>query len=440
MFASAKRPGPTPEELQRMLQALPAQGSAAPFAGMVQSSFRPNDGAPSPTWGMPGHEDAGLPQPSPPFPRPTPYATGFDLSQAVPDGPPRPLGFGFSGTGQRPQADGQSGQALTGGMFANAGSAQSANRPGNGGAALPALDASIASPNLLDQDSSLTPPSTDISPFSPDLSGIPTRHPKFFENDGLGEKLLKGVGEFALQYSAGMGNPAAMANIQNRFAQQREQQLWNRQDSTRKQDHEWDVQSAAAKARQPDYFMSGKDRVVFDPATGTTKVVYDGPSDAEDYATALGFEPGTPGYNTAVSDYVLRGNGSTALQNKTALEGIRVDGRAAVEGIRQRDRLQLRSLPTYSNLHPRSGAGGSGGAGNAPRTMAGVVAPILAKVASGKPLTPAETQAYQMYANGRGHRSGGGGAPQTGSPGGKVYQNAQGHRIVWSGNKWVEEK
>lgn len=316
----------------------------------------------------------------------------------------------------------------------------------------PGMFAGKSSPTYLDDQA---PPMTPngltalmASPGAPtDNAPVSNVHPKFFQHGGLGGRLLKGLGEFALQYSASQGNPAALATLQNRTLQQRQSQLWAHEDAAHQQEHQWDVDSAAAKARLPEYFMSGKDRVAFDPVTGTSKVVYDGPSDAQDYADSMGYQPGTPDYQRALSDFVLRGNGGTALANKTTLEGVKLDGRTTLEGVRQHDRLQARGTPTYADLHPRPHVGGGGSSGNMPpKTLAGVVAPILSKVASGKPLTPAESQAYDMYRAGRGGGHGrggaGGAAPGAGGgiPEGTLIRNAQGHTMKRVGGTWVEAR
>ena len=338
--------------------------------------------------------------------------------------------------GGSPTMSGQPG-APQGGISAS--SAQHSVGPGGDVGPTPRMTDPSSPPNLLSENNDLSPPNTDVLTRPVDLSNVGVRHPKFLEHGGFGEKALKFLGEFGLQYSAGQGNPAAMLSLQNRAQQQHDQQIWNRQDSTRMQDHQWDEEAAAAKARLPDYFMSGKDRVAFDPVTNTTKVVYDGPSDAQDYADALGLNPGTPAYNTAVSDYVLRGNGSTALQNKTAFEGVKIDGRTTVESVRQRDRMQLRATPTYANMHPAPRRGMMGSGGNPPRSIQGVVAPLLSTIANGGTLTAPQQALVDDYRANRGGRGRGGGssAPSGGS---KVYQNAQGHRITWDGKAWVSAK
>lgn len=123
---------------------------------------------------------------------------------------------------------------------------------------------------------------------------------------------------------------------------------------------------------QPDYATVGNRRFAFNPATGQAQTLYVAPSEAEDYAAALGAEPGTEEYNTLVSDYVLRHSGPTATANamqeednrqtnRVGLEGVRQQNRLGIEGVRQGNRLQLRGTPTYRDNNPRPSTARSGG-------------------------------------------------------------------------------
>ncbi|KXU31549.1 hypothetical protein A0J57_05395 [Sphingobium sp. 22B] len=182
---------------------------------------------------------------------------------------------------------------------------------------------------------------------------------------------------------------------------------------------------------KPQYFMSGNNRVGFDPRTGESTVIYEGQSDAEDYAASLGFQPGTPEFSAAMQDFVLRGNGPTAFGFDTDLEGVRQDNRKEIEGVRQRNRLALRQTPTYANLHPQP-AGGSGGGnrGGPPRSTGQVYAPIFAKVARGEPLTPGEQQIFNLY--GRGSRGTGGKSAGSASGGGNpVATDGKGNKVQY---------
>lgn len=103
-------------------------------------------------------------------------------------------------------------------------------------------------------------------------------------------------------------------------------------------------------------FTVGRDRVQFDPATGSSSVVYDGPEDFQLYAQDLGFEPGSEDYFQAVEDYVLRSGGPSAhgrdlelddrrTSNDSRLESLRYGNRVGLEGLRQRNRVSLRQTP-----------------------------------------------------------------------------------------------
>lgn len=236
------------------------------------------------------------------------------------------------------------------------------------------------------------------------------RKPGFFDSNGLGPKLLEGLGNFAVNLSASQGNPAALGFLQNRMAGERQSAAWAQEEARRAQDRQWQVEDRDVRMNAPDYFMSGRDRIRYDPRTGTSTTVYDGAEDFETFAQAMGFEPGTAEYRTAAQDFVLRGNGPTAYGYDVALEGERQAGRERMEGVRQSNRMALRGSPTYRDLNPRAPAlrGGGGRTGRAP-TLAGTMAPILGKVARGENLTPGEQRAWSMYRQPRGGGGGGGG-------------------------------
>jgi len=128
---------------------------------------------------------------------------------------------------------------------------------------------------------------------------------------------------------------------------------------------------------QPDYATVGNRRFSYNPATGEAQTLYVAPTEAEDYAAALGAEPGTPEYETLLSDYVLRHSGPTATANamleednrqgnRVSLEGLRHQNRIGMEGVRQNNRISLRGMPTYRDTHPRPSTGRGGGSKAAP--------------------------------------------------------------------------
>ncbi|MGB6104681.1 MAG: hypothetical protein WBF88_12645, partial [Pusillimonas sp.] len=98
---------------------------------------------------------------------------------------------------------------------------------------------------------------------------------------------------------------------------------------------------------KPQFFMSGEDRVSYNPLSGESQMVYDAPEDFQLYADQMGFEPGTDEYNDAMADYVLRSAGPTANDGRQFLENLRQQNRLSMEGERQKNRMQLRQTPTY---------------------------------------------------------------------------------------------
>ncbi|RYE72702.1 MAG: hypothetical protein EOO81_02705, partial [Oxalobacteraceae bacterium] len=79
---------------------------------------------------------------------------------------------------------------------------------------------------------------------------------------------------------------------------------------------------------KPQFFSGNEDRVQYDPTTGTTRTVFDAPTDAQDYAATLKLEPGSPEYLKAVQDYVLRSSGPTAYAYRGSLDDQRTANRA----------------------------------------------------------------------------------------------------------------
>ena len=239
------------------------------------------------------------------------------------------------------------------------------------------------------------------------------------ESMSVAELLSKGPGEDASAYDATLLSAAGNSYI--------DPIVRNLAETERKR---------LAQQNAPQYFKSGNDYVAYDPRTRQSNVLYQGQSDAEDYAASLGYQPGTPQFSTAMQDYVLRANGPTAYGYDVDLEGVRQENREDLEGVRQRNRLSLRQTPTYGQLNPRpSGGGGGTGGGARPSrpSMAGVVAPILDKVRRGVPLTDAEQKAWSMYRPGRG--GSGGSQPSGGAR--TATDPKTGRKVQWNGRAWV---
>ena len=102
--------------------------------------------------------------------------------------------------------------------------------------------------------------------------------------------------------------------------------------------------------------MSGRDRVRMNPATGQADVVYNGLEDFDEYAVSMGYEPGTDEYETAVTDYVLRGNGPTALGIDKQLDDYRTNNNQRLDDYRTVNRAKVRAQPTYRDSNPRPAA------------------------------------------------------------------------------------
>jgi len=134
------------------------------------------------------------------------------------------------------------------------------------------------------------------------------------------------------------------------------------------------AEQARIKAAEPDYATVNNRRVRIDPTTGQADVLYEAPQDFEDYAAALGAEPGTPEFVRLVQDYILKGSGPTATdnyntreewrqENRVELEGERQGNREALLGQRQAGQRALKGVPTYRQANPAPRSGGRAGGG-----------------------------------------------------------------------------
>lgn len=161
---------------------------------------------------------------------------------------------------------------------------------------------------------------------------------------------------------------------------------------------------------------------------------------AEKYARSLGMKPGTPEYNSAVQDYILRGQGPTAYDNREQfegvqqgyrerLEGVRQGGRVALEGVRQGNRVALEGVKE-SGRRTRP-------APDKPPSPSSVIGKIMAKQAAGQPLTTGEQRVWVEYQS-RGRKNSGKGRAGSGGGNGAIIVNPQtGKRLQLQGGKWV---
>ena len=270
-------------------------------------------------------------------------------------------------------------------------------------------------------------PLKQLSPDAKTQIANAKRRWTFDEPGGWGDRLQM----LAASLMSVGGLEASGAQLQQHvWDRQRNAREEERQATLRAQERAWAVEDRDFRANQPDYFSAGRDRVRYDPRTGASSVIYDAPEEFETYATQFG-DAGTPEYQTASQDYVLRGNGPTAFGYDADLEGVRQGNRVSLENLRQTNRVGLRQTPTYAATHPRPRTGGGGATRP---TVAGVIAPILAKVSRGEQLTPGEQQAYSMYRPGRG---GGKGAVAGGGGGQTAPEPKTGKKVRWNGSAWV---
>jgi len=252
--------------------------------------------------------------------------------------------------------------------------------------------------------------------------------PKFLEKGGAGEKILKGLGEFALQYNAGRGDPAALATLQNREWDRRQKFLAEREDAIWKRD-----------ANKVQYFNSGEDRYSFDPETGEASLLLDAPQAWQEYANQFG-EVGSPEWNRAAQDYVLRSSGPTAYDYDSQLEGVRQTNRRDMEDYRYKNRVSLRGVPQVRAPAASGGGRPRGGGAPKPPTQSGVMGGIMAKVAQGLPLAAGEQKLFDRWYN-SGARGGGRSGGRTGTGGVREGATATdpktGRKIRYTNGRWV---
>jgi hypothetical protein len=279
-------------------------------------------------------------------------------------------------------------------------------------------------------------------------SGLFAAKPK----KNFGQKVLGTLGEFALRYSAGQGNPFAMQVLKNRMAEAEHRQkaesefqehdrvvgILMRQNMTADQ-----AELAALNTSKlgEEYNTRFRTRDMAPGHTAATPNLggggfqtYTAPTHAEAYAKAQGLEPGTEGYAGAVQDYVLRSWGDTAVGNKSELEGVRYGYRDQLQDQRLRSgerNTDVRArVATQNNIRSTS----TSSANNLRSTSASRDNSIRSNTTSrANALTSAETTrggyGYRNGPSGRGKGSAGGGRPRA--------RNAQGQVVEFNGQAWV---
>jgi len=309
--------------------------------------------------------------------------------------------------------------------------------PGSLGGGLPKLDAmgSVMPQNRMFGQSSTTAPAAGAPPSMRNLAEDPATafgnpRPRQRGLAGFFDRVINptnALGEFGKALVMAGGGPVGgafsildqqhQATVQaqvQRAKDMREEERYGVERQDKLDERDW-------QRNKPDIFSGGADRLKYDPATGTITTLYDAPTREQDYVAALELEQGTPEADRALQDYVLRGNGPTALEGDLALEGARYGHRRDLKGV-----------PTYRDRNPRP----PGSLGGGTRTTGNVYAPILAKVARGEPLSGGEQRVLDMY--NRGGKGRGRSKAATGAPGdGATATGPNGKKIVLRGGRWV---
>lgn len=152
---------------------------------------------------------------------------------------------------------------------------------------------------------------------------------------------LAAVGDALVQNSG--GQPWATRTLAGQQSENAERLRAAAEQLTKWKHDDWARQNEAdLRASAP--FTIGRDRVTYDPASGQTNVLYDGPEDFELYAQELGLQPGTEDYYRSVEDYVLRSSGPSAYDRDVSLDDYRTNNDASLERLRAGNRRDLENL------------------------------------------------------------------------------------------------
>lgn len=144
-----------------------------------------------------------------------------------------------------------------------------------------------------------------------DLSNVQIRKPGFFQHGGLGEKLLKGFGEFALRYSASQGDPYAMMVFRQRYEQQ-QAGVRAQEDARRRQQErdEWIWREDYKRTHPDDQFTQYMQAAGIDPRSQQGQALY------RQRAESIAAPP-----LMAVDGYDPQGNQTKTFYPRTAFGG-----------------------------------------------------------------------------------------------------------------------
>lgn len=187
-----------------------------------------------------------------------------------------------------------------------------------------------------------------------DMSNARIKKPGFFEDNGLGERLLKGFGEFALRYSASQGDPYALMVFRNRYEQQ-QAGVRAQEDARRRQQEreEWMWREDYKRSHPDDQFTQYMQAAGIDPRSSQGQAFY------RQRAESMAAPP-----MMAIDGFDPQGNPTKTFMPRT---GIGLGGRAAPAGpavgtVRNGYRFQGGNPNDRNSWVPVGGASPAGGA------------------------------------------------------------------------------
>jgi soluble lytic murein transglycosylase-like protein len=230
--------------------------------GMFGGSLKKSPFAPPPSYGTPPFVDptegqGGMAAPSGMFGSPmssAPAGGGSQLSALLSQA------FGQPGSQQGPQ---------DGSMIAGA-LARATPAPAPANDQQPGLMSSLMNANLPTAQVDYSAPSTPI-----DVSKAQVQHPGFFKHGGLGGKILHGLGEFALNYSASQGDQGAIMTLRGRMEHQAEQRRMLQAVRQRQTDRdEWTWREQYKREHPDDQFTQYLTQAGIDPNSRQGQAMY----------------------------------------------------------------------------------------------------------------------------------------------------------------------
>jgi hypothetical protein len=235
------------------------------------------------------------------------------------------------------------------------------------------------------------------------------------------------AGIFADMLAGAQGRPGMFAQTVQREREQAAERTERQERAVMERD------LALRRLNQPQFTnVPGVGYVAVDPTTLSARVVQTARTEAQNYAESLGYQPGTPEYTRAVSDYALRSNGPTAFGQRTQLQ--EDEQQAALDRLLRGHELQ-RDLGGMRNETARRGQD----IGSRDRRRGQDIGSTDRR--RGQDLTDSRGRRGQDMTDARGRRGqdmrGNGRGPGRAGQGPRAVLN--GRAIVVRGNQWVYE-